>query len=545
MNNRIKANLDNDKNVVVFLLIFFIIAAAFFFINACSDSDSNSGPTPTPTAIPEPTPTPDPPLNYEIRFLEYSEAAGIVILEEGPHGVFSADVNNDGYEDLYITQCCDDLPDLLYINQGDGSFLEEGELRGLKKHGIEYSGTHGASFFDMDNDGDYDLLRSGTNAPDHLYENDGNGYFHDVSSAHGISQEVRQTRGVLAVDIDLDNDEDLYLVTLACIDSEDEFINKLLVNQGDGIFIEEAANRGVSDDTWNSAWNCFGAQGITFGDIENDNDMDIYVNRIDTGNRLFINDGEGYFTNEARLHSVGDNQIFSNGAEFADIDNDGDLDLLVQDFDDLSLLKFYLNDGNGYFQNASSDYNLFSQAYSGLVADFDNDGDLDYYVITRGNKVKLRMYANDGTGKFTLVSNCGADFVKDDARSAAALDYDNDGDLDIMVVAKRGTCNFLRNEANNNRFLEIKLIGPTGNAGAFGAVVRIYQTGHLGEKNYFRGMRHAVSAQGYLSQNSPIIHFGLGNITQVADIEVTFSNGQKVIRTGVERGSFITISANE
>lgn len=537
-------NLSVTHCFLLFTLVGIFMASLLTSFIGCSDDDDSS---PTATFTPTATPTPDLPLDYEIHFTEYSEPSGIDIAENGPHGVIAADVNNDDYDDVFITRCCDGMTDFLYINQKNGTFVEEGEVRGVSDPGGVTGGSHGSVFFDYDNDGDFDLFCTGNTVPDRMYENNGSGYFTDVTAIVGMRTTAAESRGAIAADIDGDGDQDVFSVWLACYEDIGDYVTHLYVNSGNGFFVEDDGSRGLLDMEINLREPCSGSQGVTFSDVDLDGDIDIYLNRIDLPNRLFINNGLGYFQDEAESRGVANSDIFSNGAEFVDLDNDGDFDMVLQDLDQNYELKFFLNNGNGTFTNATEDYNYYAQAYSGLVADFDNDGDLDYYVIQRGHydASKMIMFENDGYGYLTPVHHCGADFLKADARSATALDFDNDGDLDIMLVANRGGSNFLRNDANNNRFLKIKLIGAGGTLGAYGAAVRLYAAGHLGESAYLRGIRHAVSGQGYLSQSSPVIHFGLGNITQVADIEVTFSTGHVVRRYGIERGKFITISADE
>lgn len=534
------------KFVPLCVLVLMVTLAGIVSISGCGDDDDDdSGSTPTPTMVATATPTPEPPITFEISFLEYSETSGIDIAENGPHGMAIADINGDNFDDVFITRCCEGMVDLLYVNNGNGSYTENAAQRGVSDSGGDDGGSHGALFFDYDNDGDYDLLSSGTNVPDRLYENDGQGYFTDVTVAAGLHLQPRQTRGIVAADMDLDGDQDVYLSVLACDGFMEQFEYLYLLNNGNGTFTKDDGTRGLNDYYWGLSDPCHGSQGLTMCDIDLDGAVDIYSCRIDLPNRMFMNMGNGYFTEEATERGIENNNIFTNGAVFGDFDNDGDFDLVLQDLDDSYRLKFYLNEGDGTFYNATKEFNLFSQAYSGVLADFDNDGDLDYYVAARGDEVSMIMFENDGSGNFMQVFDCGADFHKDDARTVGTVDFDNDGDLDILLLANRGGSNFLRNEANNNRFLKITLLGVYGNTGVFGSIVKIYLAGHMGETAYLRGMRYCTSSQGYLSQSSPVVHFGLGNNTQVADVEVIFPSGIHVYRYGIERGSSITISETE
>jgi hypothetical protein len=213
-------------------------------------------------------------------------------------------------------------------------------------------------------------------------------------------------------------------------------------------------------------------------------------------------------------------------AQFDDVNNDGYVDLLLVTNGTGHL---YVNDGDGTFTYRQS----FSgrQGYMGGFADLDNDGDLD--LVFAGDN---RVLVNDGTGSFpTSVSFSFGDV--NDPRSIAFADIDNDGDLDFFVTQKFATNRMIRNDySGSNKWLEVRLISPQGQAGAFGAKVRAYVAG----TNTLIASREARGAYGYVAQDDPVLHFGLGAV-QTVDIVVTFLSGSQRVVHGVAANRLITV----
>jgi chitodextrinase len=442
----------------------------------------------------------------------------------GSHAVSFADVTGDGLPDFYVTVHLNDKPvsDLFYRNLGGGSFIEEAVSRGINDQDL---GSHGAVWADLDNDGDYDLYNGATgdvsptgSASDvnHIYRRNGNGTFTDVTPAGAAAG---ATRSVLALDMDRDGDLDLFAVNGWQGQGDDqpsEQFNEVYRNNGGlsfayldmGAFQEAPAG-----------------QGSTGSDYDDDGDVDLFASNQGPVNVL-ENVGGSFVQRSAASLGISGAHEGWDGVTTADVNNDGYVDLLLVTNGTGHL---YVNDGDGTFTYRQS----FSgrQGYMGGFADLDNDGDLD--LVFAGDN---RVLVNDGTGSFpTSVSFSFGDV--NDPRSIAFADIDNDGDLDFFVTQKFATNRMIRNDySGSNKWLEVRLISPQGQAGAFGAKVRAYVAG----TNTLIASREARGAYGYVAQDDPVLHFGLGAV-QTVDIVVTFLSGSQRVVHGVAANRLITV----
>jgi len=224
------------------------------------------------------------------------------------------------------------------------------------------------------------------------------------------------------------------------------------------------------------------------------------------------------------------------GITAADVDNDGDLDLLL------------VSDGTGqlYFCEPGLPPTVpptcvhqrtFSgvEGYMGGFADLDNDGDLDL-VFAGDNEVFL----NAGDGTFTVGPPLPTVGIND-PRAVAFADIDDDGDLDFAFAAKRSRNWLIRNDYDGGNWLKVRLVSPQGMAGAFGARTRIYRAGEAGQPDALLGLRESRSNYGYLGQDDPVLHFGLGSNT-VVDVVVTFADGIEVTQSNVSANRQILIA---
>jgi len=195
----------------------------------------------------------------------------------------------------------------------------------------------------------------------------------------------------------------------------------------------------------------------------------------------------------------------------------------------------YFNNGDGKFFFLRS----FSRVdgYMAGLADLDNDTDLD--LVFAGDK---RIHLNDGSGNFSPGPAVPVSGIND-PRAIALADIDNDGDLDFAVGVKRSRNWLVRNDyVGNNNWLKVKLISPGGQAGAFGAKVRIYPAGARGKRSLL-GFRQAASNYGYLGQDDPVLHFGLGRHRSV-DVVVAFLDGSVVTTTAAEANQVVTVKGS-
>ncbi len=443
----------------------------------------------------------------------------------GGHAVAFCDANNDGLPDLYITmRFIDPVTDLFFINNDGSTFSNEASLRGVAD--ID-GGSHGVCFADLDNDGDYDLI-NGTSDPcafataqNNIYLNDGRGYFADVTNTSGIPNRSWPTRAVLAFDMDNDGDLDIFGVTNYS-GSEDPpgETNELYRNNGNMSF--------TAIDSGALFFAPVG-QGATDTDYDNDGDVDIIgANRTGPVN-ILQNDGTGNFT-LIEPAAIGITHLGREGITMGDVNNDGFLDLVMVGDGDGYYGHLYINNGDGSFAFRFSFAQLDS--YMGDFADLDNDGDLD--LVFAGGTV---CYINDGEGNFAAGPAIPAVGVND-PRAIGFADIDNDGDLDFAYGCKRSQNFLIRNNLNSGNWLKVKLLSRLGQAGAFGAKVYLYPAGQ--SQNKLLGMREARSNNGYLGQDDPVLHFGLGE-NQTVDIVVKFLDGIVVSRNHVAANQTILV----
>ncbi len=475
----------------------------------------------------------------EIHFTNVSDSFGIRGYDYfGGHGVCWIDVNSDGKLDIYIknvgAQGVLDVSNILYINYGN-YFKDEALERGVSdKYAI---GTHGAVFCDLDNDRDFDLFSTTTYngispAHNHIYQNDGDGYFQDITNTISPSQEIdTASRGVAASDFDGDGDIDLFFSNVLPDPQSfnpapflPEKLENFYINNGDGTFT--AMYLGID-------WTSF-VQGVTAIDIDGDGDIDIAEAKWSGPSTIYLNDGTGHFFDCGRDMGLPSTlNIIDNGMTFADIDNDGDLDLaIIRKY----RVTLYKNTG-GFF----SRYQIITTAGSFHVCfgDFDHDTDLDMFV-SGGN-----VYENNGQGIFSPVlsadSGLEASLYSKDPRSSALGDFDNDGDLDVYLTDKRGYNLLFRNDINDSNWIKIDVLDYTGGIGALGTKLDLYSAGHLGQPAFLKGHREIHGEYGYLGQDMPTVHFGAPAFSEY-DLKVTFLNGEERTFTSITPGQKIQVS---
>lgn len=455
----------------------------------------------------------------------------------GGHGASWVDVNGDGLLDLYVKNVGGliyHIPNLLYINYGT-YFINEAKKRGVEdRYGL---GTHGAVFADLDNDGDYDLFSTTTYgrsiARNHIYENDGSGYFTDITDSITPKQtDDTESRGVAAADFDHNGYIDLYFsnptnYTDPWNPSPFPPVNykNFYMNTGSGAFLN--AFRGIP-------WIGF-VQGVTAMDFDGDGDIDIAEAKWTPPSTIYLNDGTGNFTDSGA--SLGLPQtlgVFDGGFTFGDIDNDGDLDMTICG---AGRVAIYKNTG-GVFSPFQTVYLAEGGGAHVCLGDFDHDGDLDMYVSG------YDVYANDGNGLFTLIpdSQSHVRLPEDnvDPRGCALGDYDNDGDLDIYISDKRHFNVLMRNELNDGNWIQVEVTDHMKGIGGFGTKLDLYFSGYTGQADYLVGHREIHGEYGYLGQDMPIAHFGAPSGSQY-DLRVTFFDGLQKDVTGITSGQRISV----
>lgn len=433
----------------------------------------------------------------------------------GGHGVMFADVNEDGLPDLYITMIFNDpMPELFFRNLGNNTFANEGAARGVADFD---GGSHGGCWADLDNDGDYDLVNGTTwdnpNYPNHnnIFRNDGGGVFVDVTPKC-MKERRNETRGVICFDADGDGDLDIFCVTgwMGSGDPEGE-LNEIYENKGDFNFA--ALEMSPFHD-------CPAGQGATDTDYDGDGDIDVIACNRDGDLNVLRNDGGLKNFTKIDPGSIGITHRAYGGVTTGDVDDDGDLDMILVDAKESGHL--YFNNGDGTFTFSRSFAKV--DGYMAGLADLDNDTDLD--IVFAGDR---KVYLNDGSGNFSVGPSVPVTGIND-PRAIAFADIDNDGDVDFAIGVKRSRNWLVRNDCSGqNNWLKVRLVSPGGQAGAFGAKVKVYPDGSKG-KGALLGFREARSNYGYLGQDDPVLHFGLGR-HQSVKVVVVFRDGSRVTVT--------------
>ncbi|NIP15371.1 MAG: hypothetical protein GWM88_11900 [Pseudomonadales bacterium] len=457
-------------------------------------------------------------------FEDVSVAAGLSGPDSGSQGAAFADADADGLTDLYLTVGSDPveavLQDRFFHNHG-GAFVEEALARAIEDAD---GGSYGAVWADLDNDGDYDLVNAsaytdlgeagGVAANNNVYQNDGTGSFADITAGDVADiANARRSRGVTAHDADGDHDLDLLSIPLAA----DAGSNEAYLNDGAMNF---SANPNAVLGTTPAS------RGLIDTDFDGDRDVDIIAANSPGAFAIFRNDGGGTFVSVAPA-DLGIQDDAGDGISAADVDVDDDLDLLLVSDGSAHL---YLRQPSGQYLKQQSFQGR--DGYMGGFADIDNDGDED--LIFAGDSV---VYLNDGGGAFRPGPSIPMAGISD-PRAIAFGDIDNDGDLDFVVTDDGGESRLIRNDLAQGNWLKVDLRSPQGQAGAFGARVLVYpEAGTAGPPIAIRESR---GNHGYLAQDDPVLHFGLGSV-DVVDVVVRFADGSETTLAGVAANQVLLV----
>ncbi len=458
------------------------------------------------------------------EFVDISAKAGVA--DDGlGKGIAFADINNDGYMDLYVSN--KGGANKLLLNNGDGTFKDITATAGA---GIDHPGfTMGSVFGDYDNDGLIDLyLATGGQyevEANRLFKNLGNGKFAEVTDKAGVGLK-EFTYSASFGDYDNDGNLDLY-----CANYGVGAKNVLYRNNGDGTFSDVTDIAGVGDRSW--SW-----MGV-WADVNGDNLPDLYVvnGRYPAGepNKLYLNNGNGTFTDISKKAGV-DDPNWGLGATFADIDNNGTLDLFVSNY--VGPNRLFLNDGKGNFADVSSRIKGSHEGWGKgpTFGDIDHDGDLDLY---EGDcKLANQLYLNDGKGNFVNVADSQPVLKCETVRTkgTAFADIDNDGDLDLYVVNWGAPNKLYKNTQDDKNFLKVKLTGTVSNHDAFGTKVKVFEQG----QDKLVALRELRSANGFCAQEPQVLHFGL-SAAKSYDVLAVFPSGIEARMNGVKTGQTLEI----
>ena len=486
-------------------------------------------------------------------------------------GVAWIDYDNDGFQDLYFVNGAPGAANALYHNNRDGTFTDVTKQAGVAGDGAGKSAYKtGVAVGDYDNNGYLDLYVTAF-GPNILYRNNGDGTFTDVTSAAGVAGgpgEWSTSTGFF--DFDRDGYLDLYVVNyldyrltdnpycglrkpgyrMYCHPTMfDGTADRLFRNNGNGTFTDVSAKAGIANPAGKGL-------GVTFCDFDRDGNTDIYIANDSVRNFLYRNNGDGTFRDVAYGAGVG---FDSNGkpqagmgVDCADFDGNGFPDIFVTNFSE-ELNTLYQNRGDGIFEDVSEKAGLGSGylplGFGTKMFDFDNDGDLDIYV-TNGHVIdniklyqpalsyaqKDLLYENIG-GRFRDVSSqSGAVFqVERVGRGLAVGDFDNDGNLDVVIANLGGPPALLRNQGvSGGNWIMIRAKGRKSNSFGLGATVEV----ETSDKKQVKEINNVAS---YLSSNDIRLHFGLGKAKTIQRIEVRWPSGLRQVLRDVAVNQILAV----
>ena len=501
-----------------------------------------------------------------IDFVNASAAEKKYIVESMNGGVAMFDFDNDGRLDIYLTNSYTvdaamakkPMPAAaLYRNLGAGKFEEVAAKAGVASPGW----AMGVSVADYDNDGDDDLYVT-CFGPNKLYRNRGNGTFEDVTAKAGIG-DPRFSTGSAWGDYDRDGDLDLMVTNYVAFKLEDlpqfgkgtlcQYKNvpvqcgprglpgagdALYRNNGDGTFTDVSVKAGVDDPPG------YYGLGVVWSDLDDDGWPDLFIANDATPNYYYRNNHDGTF---AELGLMTGLAVDENGVEqgcmgisVGDYDRDGRLDIVVTNFSE-QYNTIYHQNGDGTFADVSratktADVAMPFVGWGTKFFDYDNDGWLDLLVVNGhvypqvegaypGGMYRQRklFYRNLRNGTFAeIAGELGAPLLERRAsRGAAFGDYDEDGDLDVIVNDLDGPPMLLRNDGGNQagNWLKVKLVGTKSNRNAVGARVTV-KAGGLTQVDEVR------AGDSYISHSDWRLHFGLGEAKIVDEIKIVWPGGK-------------------
>lgn len=520
-----------------------------------------------------------------VVFQDVTSAAGIkfrhqngrseerVLVETTGSGVAFFDYNNDGFLDIYFVNGAAigvgarSPGNVLLRNTRRGTFVDvtqEANVAGTGAYGM------GVAIGDYNNDGFMDLYVTNYGV-NQLFRNNGGGAFTDVTADAGVGGGNRWHSSAGFFDYDNDGDLDLYVVNyldyhldsnpycglkkegyrLYCdVRMFDGVADQLYRNDGDGTFTDVSSAAGIANPAGKGL-------GLTFGDFDQDGYTDIFVANDTVRNFLYHNNRNGTFTDVSYGAGIGfdpnGKPRAGMGADCGDINGDGLLDIFVTNFSN-ELNALFENRGSLVFEEVTEKAGLGSGllplGFGAKLFDFDNDGNVDIFVANGHVDPNVHLffphlsylqlpllYHNDGDGTFTDVSSSSGSALEIRAagRGAAVGDYDNDGDLDIVVSNSGQQPILMRNDGGDAHWIAVKARGKGSNLFGLGAKVWVESKGRT-------QLKEINNVASYLSSNDIRSYFGLGRERKANRIEIAWPSGKRQVLRDVPADQILLVN---
>lgn len=492
---------------------------------------------------------------WGIRDTQYAEINEVDLFSGG---VAVGDFDNDGLADIFIDSGNVESSKL-FKNQGNNKFVDVAEAAGVQ---IANHLGSGPTFADVNGDGWLDLFVGGVNGDDNLlFINNQDGTFEDGSSISGLTMTAPHTISATFGDYDKDGYIDLAVAHWGNEFREDT--ETIWRNNGFGEFISQSIETGIAEQILVEGH--LGLEGErdysftpTFADLNNDGWPDLTMVSDFTTSKYFINDTQGQFIERTNNQLTDDNGM---GSALGDYDNDGDLDWFITSIYETSAHST-IKIGNRLYEN-QGDGSLSDSSFTGRIedggwgwgacfADFNNDGHLDIFHTNGWPEKSLFNEELDynidqsrlfiATGNKTFKEESAERFIGDTGhgRGVSCFDSDLDGDIDILITNNDLDSNsfilYQNNQIENpNHYLLVDLVSDDTNSEAIGARVYV-TTGSLTQ------MREIMVGGNFTSQNPTMVHFGLGESTSIDQVKVVWPNGDEQELLDVEVNQKLVIT---